>query len=119
LGVISVLGTAETGFYNGEASLHEHDQKACNQRPDKVNRDLILADLVHYVRKRYALFRIGHRDVSHGSGDRAARIALETIVVTRSRDTLEVGVRDGYWWCLRGRRCRGRGWSLRERQRHA
>ena len=48
-GVVGVLGAAEARLHDGKAGLHEHDQEARNQGPDEVDRDLVLADLVHQV----------------------------------------------------------------------
>ncbi len=49
-------------FHHGEARLHEHDQEAGDQRPDEVDGDLILPDLVGHIGKRHTDFGIGWRE---------------------------------------------------------
>src|SRR5262249_19650192 len=66
--VVRVLGAAQTCLHDREAGLHEHDQEASDQRPNEIDGDFILADLIDYVADREALgFRglIGNR-VSDG-----------------------------------------------------
>ena len=48
-GVVGVLGAAQPGFHDRESRLHEHDQEASDQRPHKVDGDLVLSDLVGKV----------------------------------------------------------------------
>ena len=52
--------------------MHERGQEACDQRPDKVDRDLVLADLVAYVTESQAGLRIAHGHIADGAGQSAS-----------------------------------------------
>ncbi len=46
VGVVGVLDAAEARLDHGESGLHEHDQEASDQRPDEVNGNFVLSDLI-------------------------------------------------------------------------
>jgi hypothetical protein len=53
-GVAGILGAAQTGFHQGETCLHEHHEKAGDQRPHEVNRDSVVANVVgQFNRERF------------------------------------------------------------------
>ena len=52
--MVGVFDAAQTRLNHGEAGLHEHDQEARDQRPHKVDGDLVLAHLVGDVAQREA-----------------------------------------------------------------
>ena len=76
VGVVCVLHAAQTRFDHGESGLHEHDQKASDQGPDEVDRDLVLADLVGNIAQCEAGFGVANRHIVDGAGDYAAGIAV-------------------------------------------
>ena len=67
VGVIGVLDSTQTRFNHGESGLHEHNQEAANQRPGKVDADLVLANLVGNIAKRQAGLGIRDGHVTDGS----------------------------------------------------
>ena len=75
--------------------LHEHDQEAGDQRPDEVDGDLVLADLVDHVGDGQAFLGVGYGDVGYGAGQCAVRIALEPDLGLGRVDVFEIGVGDG------------------------
>ena len=79
VGVICVLHPAQARFHHGKAGLHEHDQKAGNERPNKVDGNLVLPYLVGNIGKGNAGFGIRRRDIVDGAGYRATRVALGQI----------------------------------------
>ena len=99
----SILGPAQARLDHGKAGLHEHDQEAGNQSPDKVDGDLILANLIRDVGNRHADLGVRRRDIIDSSCDRAPGIAFGQIRRRGrfSSDCLEFGVR-------RRRSCRRR-----------
>ena len=70
---LAFLARQRPGLDDGEAGLHEHDEEAGDQRPDEVDGDLVLADLVDEVGDRQTLFRVGHGDVGRVAGQRCRR----------------------------------------------
>jgi len=54
--VVGVLHAAQAGLDHGEARLHEHDEKAADEGPDEIDRDLVLTDLVRHIWERYTNF---------------------------------------------------------------
>ena len=77
---LAFLARHRPGLHDGEAGLHEHDEEAGDQRPDEVDGDLVLADLVDDVGDRQPLLRVADRDVGDGAGEGAARIALGLVL---------------------------------------
>ncbi len=51
-------------------------RKPVTKRPDEVDGDLVLPNLVGDIGKRYASLGVGCRNVADGSGERASGIAL-------------------------------------------
>ena len=49
-GVVGVLGAAQSGFDDGEAGLHEHNQEAATRVQVKVDTDAILSGLIYQIR---------------------------------------------------------------------
>ena len=106
--VVRVLHAGEPGLHHGETGLHEHDEEAGDQRPDKVDGDLVLADLIGHIREGYPNFRVGSFHIVDRSGDGAARIALLQVHLRRRLpcSVLEFGI---CWsgWRWRRRSCGG------------
>ena len=97
VGVVGVLHAAKPRLDHGEASLHEHDQEAGDQRPDEVDGDLVLADLVGHVADGEASLGIGHGHVVDGARDRAPGIAvgMSSGGGRRGKGVLQLGSRRG------------------------
>ena len=76
VGVVGVFHATEPGFNHGETGLHEHDQKAGDQRPDKVDGDLVLADLVGNIAQGEAGLGVADGHIVDGAGESAAGIAI-------------------------------------------
>ena len=101
-GVVAVLGAAQSGFNDGETGLHEHDEKSGDQCPYKIDRNAILARLVHQIHQSERLGGVSVNHIVRGSGLGAAGIACGLIVGRRSTDVER---------CVHGKRWRRRGSS--------
>src|SRR5260370_15817896 len=88
--------------------MQEHDQDPGDQRPVKIDGDLVLPDLVGNVWQRYPNFGVSQRNIVDGSGDGSARITgLQLIGGWRLGGRI-------FEFCRRGRRWRwSRSWRRR------
>ena len=111
-GMVGILGPTQAGLHNGKPRLHEHDKKPCDERPNEIDGDFILAYLIYQVSNRRSFFRVGHRDVACCAGERTVRVAFGPGVSTWHRSASDIGIGDR----LRHRRgcCRR---SLRQTKR--
>ena len=73
--VISVLGPTEAGLHHREPGLHEHDEEAGDERPDKIDCDFVVTDGVHHLRERRCI-RVLDGDVLGRARHRARGVAL-------------------------------------------
>ncbi len=95
-GVVGIFCASKAGFEQGETELHEHHQVAGDERPDDVEGDFVLPDLIGEIADGQAFFGVGHGYVAGVSGERAVGITLGAGFGGGHGDVGEVGVGDGF-----------------------
>ena len=91
---LAFFARPKPGLDDGEAGLHEHDEEAGDERPDEVDRDLVLADEADHVADREADLRVADGDVADRAGERAGRVAQGAVLGLGRRHALDISVRD-------------------------
>ena len=78
---LAFLARHRPGLDDREARLHEHDEEAGDERPDEVDRDLVLADVVDDVAESSGPSSgRSTRDVCRGARHRAGGVALGPVL---------------------------------------